>query len=143
VIGLQAPQRFLNLISGGLFFSFFNLRHEKSLLPVAIAQGLAHADFALPVVVVPRVVEEIDTTVERGANDADTFLLVLLHAEVVAAKADHGNLFAGATKRAPGDARRLSLGVMVAKRSHEGGYGGGVQEATAIHEKNPFEHSIT
>src|SRR5580765_437121 len=137
VIGLQPAKRLFDLISGSLLGAAVNLRHEKGFLPVTIAHGLAHADFALPVVVVPGVVEEINSAVERGANDADALLLVLLHAEVVAAKTDHRHLLASASKRAPRDACRLSLGVMVAKRSHESGYDGSVQEATAIHEKTP------
>ena len=76
MIGLQPLERLLNLPGGGLFGPAVDLGHEEDLLAVAVAQGLAHADFAVAVVVVPAVVQKVDAAVDRGADDADALLLV-------------------------------------------------------------------
>ncbi len=103
VIGLQTAQGFFQLLGGGLFRAAIDLCHEESFLPVTVAQRFAHADLTLAVVVVPAVVEERDAAVESGADDADAFLLVGLHAEVVAAQAYHGNLFARVAQDSSGN----------------------------------------
>src|SRR2546426_2365796 len=65
-----------------------DLGHEKHFVAIAVAQRLSHADLARPTVVVPAVVEEVDSVVDGRADDADGFLLVRLPAEMVAAHAD-------------------------------------------------------
>ena len=75
-VGLQAAQRLVDLAGGAFAGAGVELGHQESFLAVSVAQGLAHADFAGAVVVVPAVVEEVDAFVERGANDANAFLLV-------------------------------------------------------------------
>src|SRR4029077_14619977 len=46
-IGLKAAQRFSDLVRGSCFAASIDLGHEKSFLSVAVAQRVAHADFAL------------------------------------------------------------------------------------------------
>src|SRR6267378_2469290 len=96
----EAAKRFVELHGGGFFGLAVDFGHEESLLAVAVAQRLAHADFAGPVVVVPAVVEEVDAAVERGADDADRFLFVGLNPEMPAAQANHGDAFAAAAEPA-------------------------------------------
>jgi hypothetical protein len=71
VIRLQPQEAFINLSSRGLFGAAINLGHEEGLLTVAVAQSLAHADFAGAVVIVPAVVHEGDPAVDGAANDPD------------------------------------------------------------------------
>ena len=69
VVGLEPLQRLVDLLrrpSSRSRPSIFVIR--KALLPVAVAQRLAHADLALAVVVVPAVVEEVDAAVERACG---------------------------------------------------------------------------
>src|SRR4029077_1205822 len=70
-------------------------------LPIAVAQRLAHAHFAFAAVVVPAVVQKIDSVVQRRSNDADAFLLVFLIPYVIPAQPHHRNLFARASQRPP------------------------------------------
>jgi len=50
--------------------------------------------------VVPAVVEKIDPIVNRGADDANAFLLVGLLAKVISAQTDRRDSFSGAAQRA-------------------------------------------
>ena len=88
-VGLQAREGLVELLGGGLLGAAVDLGHQEDLLAVAVLEGLAHADFAAAVVVVPAVVHEGDAGVDGGADDLDALLLVLLPADVVAAQADH------------------------------------------------------
>src|SRR6266852_8811057 len=102
-IGLEAPQRLVNLAGCAFAGAGVKLGHQESLLAVSVAQGLAHADFAGAAVIVPAVIEEIDAFIERGANDANAFLLVALTAEMVSTQADAGHVLAGVAQRAVGN----------------------------------------
>src|SRR6266850_1329482 len=104
VVGLEAAERLVELHGGGFFRLAVDFGHEEGLLAVAVAQRLAHADFAGPVVVVPAVVEEVDAAVERGADDADGFLFVGLNTKMPASQANHGDAFAAAAEPAIGNA---------------------------------------
>ncbi len=88
---------------GGFAGAAVDLGHEEGLLAISVAQRLAHADFAGAAVVVPAVVEEIDAFIERGANDANAFLLVALAADVISAQADAGDVLAGIAQGAIGN----------------------------------------
>ena len=121
------------MLCGGFLRLPVDLGHEERLLTVAVAQCLAHADFAPAVVVVPAVVEEGDAAVEGGADDADALLLIGLHAEVVAAEADHGDFLAGAAERARGNGGFGGVREVLAERGHECGGCGGLEEASTIH----------
>ena len=126
-------QRLLDLLGGGLFRAAIDLGHQKGFLAIPVAQSLAHAHFALAVVVVPAVVEEVDAVVERGADDADALLLVLLHADVISAEADHGNFLARAAQRAGGDRAGLGVSTILIERGGQSGNPGSLQKTTAVH----------
>jgi hypothetical protein len=99
-VGLQPPEGLVELLGGGLPGPAVDLGHQEDLLAVAVAQGLAHADFAAAVVIVPAVVHEGDAGVDGGADDLDAVLLVLLPADMVAAQADDRHLLPGPAQRA-------------------------------------------
>src|SRR5260370_33484502 len=81
-----------------------DLGHEKSSLPITAAQRVAHADFALAAVVVPAVIEKIDSVVDCGADDASTLRLwELRFAKMKSPKPHHGNLFSRAAERPAGN----------------------------------------
>ena len=103
MVGLEAPQRLFQLLPGRRLGVAVNLGHQEGFLPVALAEGFAHADFALAAVIVPAVVEEVDAVIERAPDDTDAFLLVGLHPEVISAKTDHGHLLARAAEGAHGN----------------------------------------
>jgi hypothetical protein len=72
---LEPAQRFFNLLRCGLLIAAIDFRHQERALPIAIAQRLAHAKLALPAVVVPAVVEKVDSLVDRSAHDANALRL--------------------------------------------------------------------
>src|SRR5215468_9901303 len=89
------------------------------------------------VVVVPGVVEKIDASVDSRANNANTLLLVFLHAEVVAAESDHRYLLACAAERSPGYAPGLGPSGRIVERSCKSSDGCGLQETSAVHKETP------
>src|SRR2546430_11300675 len=97
-VGLEPAQRLIDLLRRRLPVATVDLGHEKHLVAIAVAQRLSHADLARPTVVVPAVVEEVDSVVDGRADDADGFLLVSLPAEMVAAHADQRHHLSGASK---------------------------------------------
>src|SRR6266850_4477652 len=133
VVGLEAAERFVELHGGGFFRLAVDFGHEESLLAVAVAQRLAHADFAGPVIVVPAVVEEVDAAIECGADNTDGFLFVGLNTEMPAAQANHGDAFATAAEPAIGNAVFRARGPEFSARdtSQDGGGQHGAQELAA------------
>src|SRR5947199_1149566 len=108
-VRLEPPERLLDLPGGRRPRLPVNLGHQESSLPVAVPEGLPHADLALPLIVVPGVVEEIDARVDRGADDADALRLREVRlAKVEPAEADRGDSLACAAEAAHRD-RGLSL----------------------------------
>ncbi len=100
-IGLQPLERGVELTHGFGVRSPVNLRHQKDLPPVAIAERLPHANLARAVVVVPAVVHEVDATVDRRANDPETQRLVdVFQGQVPATKADRGHVCSCPAQRA-------------------------------------------
>ena len=93
-VGLEAAERLLELLVVGVFGAAVHFGHEEDLAAVAVAEGLAHADFAEAVVVVPAVVEEGDAAVDGFADEGDALVGVGLFADVVAAEADGGDALA-------------------------------------------------
>src|SRR5207248_9962128 len=106
-VGLQTPQRLVDL-SGRLFpRSAVDLRHYERTAPVAVAKRLAHTPLARAVVVVPAVVQERDAAVDGGANDSNReFFGDVLQTEMPAADADARNHLTRAAQRAQRDVRR-------------------------------------
>jgi len=99
-VGLKPAQGFFKLLVVFLGGATIHFGHEEDFLAVAVAQGLAHADFGDAVVIVPTVVEEGDAAVDAGVNEVDAFAGVGLFAEVVAAHADGGDTLAGCAELA-------------------------------------------
>src|SRR5581483_7562940 len=90
VIGLQPAQRFLQLLRRRSLSPSIDFGHQKRLLPVAITQSLPHPYFALAIVIVPAVVEKIHPVIERGAYDANLFLLIhRRRSDVISAHTNH------------------------------------------------------
>src|SRR5215469_16255844 len=138
VVRLKTPQRFLDLRGGTRFCPAINFRHQKGFVTITILEGLTHANFALAAVIVPAVIQEIESFVEGLANDRDAFVGITLRTQVVAADADERNLFARAAKFAVGNAV-LGFGLGVGRRKGclkcSGEYSGGspFQEGTTAH----------
>ena len=68
-VGLQAPQRFVELPGRFRARSAVDLGHEKHARAVAVAEHRAHPALALAFVVVPRVVEEGDPAIDGRSDD--------------------------------------------------------------------------
>ncbi|MFZ1119017.1 MAG: hypothetical protein WAN81_02180, partial [Candidatus Binataceae bacterium] len=95
-IGLQPPQRVVDLFCGRGFVAAIDFRHQKCLVAIAIAQRLSNPNLALAVVVVPTVVEEIGPTIQRSPHDPDAFgFLHQRAAEVMASDTHDGDTLAG------------------------------------------------
>jgi hypothetical protein len=78
--------------------------HQESPLAIAVAQRLAHANLALAAVVVPAVVEKVDSPVDRRAHDANTLGLFEVGPDkVVSAQPDHGDHFPCVAEPAAGN----------------------------------------
>src|ERR1700730_16314465 len=99
-IGLQPSQRFVELGRCSGFGSTVDLGHQKGPLAIAVAQGFAHSNSALSAVVVPAVVEKIDSFIDSGSNNPDALCWVALLAQVITAEPDDRNVFSGAAQRA-------------------------------------------
>src|SRR5207244_13494296 len=123
--GLQPPQRLVDLPRRALLVAAVDLGHEKRLVAIAVAQRLSHADLARPTVVVPAVVEEVDTVVDGGADDTDGFLLVRLPPEMVAAHTDQRHHFSSAPQAPVGNP------VADVARDHRV-YGAGVSSSAGV-----------
>src|SRR5258708_26156240 len=87
-IRLQPLQRFVDLPGGGLPGPAVNLRHEEDSLAVAVAQRLAHADFADAAIIIPAVVHEGQPPIDGAADNRNTLRFVSLFADVIPTQAD-------------------------------------------------------
>ena len=100
-VGLQAPQRFVELSRRFLSGPAVDLRHQEDLVAVAVAECLPRSDLAGAAVVVPGVVHEVDPAVDRGPNDTETQLRAYgWETEVPASEPDSRYSFSGASKNA-------------------------------------------
>src|SRR5207249_9835026 len=76
MIGLQALERFVDLLGSSLLRAAVDLGHEENFVPVTVAQGLAHADLAAAVMVVPGIIHKGDALIDRTPDDANSLPLV-------------------------------------------------------------------
>jgi len=76
VIRIEPLQGFIQLPYCSLFRTPVNFRHQEHPLAIAITQCLAHANLADTIVVVPRIVHEVDAAINRRANNASAQLLI-------------------------------------------------------------------
>jgi len=65
MIGLQPLERFIHLAGGGRLGAPVHLAHQEHLLPVAVAQGVAHTNFADAAIVVPAIIHKGDAAVDE------------------------------------------------------------------------------
>src|SRR5258708_10375757 len=107
-VGLKAAQGLVDLTRGGGLIAPIDFGHEKSFLAITVTKRVAHADFALATVIVPAVIEKMDSVIDCGTDDANTLrLLEFRFAKMKSAEPHHGNLFSRAAERPAGD---FSLG---------------------------------
>src|ERR1700686_5220774 len=99
-IGLQPSQRFVELDGCSGFGSTVDLGHQKGPLAITVTKGFSHSNFALSAVVVPAVIEKIDSFIDSGSNNPDALCWIALLAQVITAEPDHRNVFPGAAQRA-------------------------------------------
>src|SRR6201999_2969459 len=91
-VSAQTAHRLLELAVELLLGAAVHLGHQEDLVAIAVAQGLAHADLAGALVVVPAVVHEGDAAIDGLADEGDAGRGVeRLLADVVAAQADGGD----------------------------------------------------
>src|SRR6266851_3023517 len=95
-VGLKAAQGFVDLACSGRFCVSVDLGHQKRFLAITVAQSVAHADFTLATVVVPAVVEKIDSFIKTSADDADAFLRIRLIAKMIATESNGRHFLSGA-----------------------------------------------
>src|SRR5437588_12752062 len=133
VISLQATQRFFELLRCSLLCAPIDFGHQKGFLAISIAERLAHADFALAVVVIPAVVEKSDAGVESSSDDANAFLLVRLHAEMITTQSHNGDPYAGASQGSNGNVLGAGVCEFLVQSGHESSSGGGCEELSPIH----------
>src|ERR1700704_72314 len=98
-IRLQPAQRFVDLGCGSGLVAAIDLGHQEGFLAITIAQCFAHANFTLSAVVVPAVVEEIDSFIDSRTHDANALVGIALLAQVITAEPDQRNAFARAAER--------------------------------------------
>src|SRR5258708_39377822 len=107
-VGLKSAQGLVDLTRGGGLIAPIDFGHEKSFLAITVTKRVAHADFALATVIVPAVIEKMDSVIDCGTDDANTLrLLEFRFAKMKSAEPHHGNLFSCAAERPAGD---FSLG---------------------------------
>ena len=124
-IGLQALQRFLDLFGCQRTGPPVDFRHQKHFVAVSVAQCLAHSIFAVAVVIIPAVVHEVDAAIDGPANDADSLLLILGHADMKSSQANGGDLLARAAQHTVDHLSRLRfrsqrLRAQGNSRAHDG-----------------------
>src|SRR5271166_6313851 len=87
-IGLQPPKRFIELGGRGSLGTTINLGHQKRLPAIAVAQGFAHSNFALSPVVVPAVIEKIDSLVDPRPNNPNALFRIALSSQVISTESN-------------------------------------------------------
>src|SRR5438876_99274 len=118
MIGLEPAERFFDLAGGGFLIATVDFRHQERSLAIAVAERLAHADLALPTVVVPAVIEKVQSVVNCGAHDAYAFGLRQFRPdEMKSAQAYHRNHLPCMTKPPAGNFSRDVRRVRVRRKA--------------------------
>src|SRR6266403_3134511 len=132
-VGLKAAQGLVDLACSGGLIASIDLGHEKSFLAITSAQRVAHADFTLAAVIVPAVIEKMDSVIDCGTDDPNTLrLLEFRFAKMKSAEPHHGNLFSRAAERPAGDFSLGSWRRRVRREARkDGGPSGSFQELPA------------
>jgi hypothetical protein len=92
---LQATKRFVNLRGRHGAGAPVIFGHQEHALAVAVLERLTHTDFAGAVMIIARVIEERDASIDSAPHNADAPALLLRHAHVIAAQTESGNTLAG------------------------------------------------
>src|ERR1700722_8205831 len=110
MVGSQPLQGLLQLLHGDLLISAVsaNLAHQENFIAPSL-QTKSHPFFTSVVVVLPCVVEKSDSRVDRLLNQAHGQLTRSHCPEMISAKTDDGDSFAGFSKR---PARNLFRGAV-------------------------------
>ena len=148
MVGLQPLERLIDLASGGLAGSAVDLGHQENPLSITVLEGIAEADLALAVVIVPAIVHERYALVDRAASNAGRLGGIRNRTEVEPTQADERDVFTRSAERtvdhvALADHVRAPGTRCVGSRSQRGkqvaGCGGGAgshghfQEIAALH----------
>src|SRR5438034_9177294 len=88
--------------------------------------------------VVPAVIEEVDATVERGADHADSVLRIGRVSYVITTHTDNGDLLTGAAQSAVRNGTLGGISQLVRKRTDHAGDSNFFKEITAIHNFVPL-----
>ena len=99
-VGSEPLERLLELCGGGHLRPTIELRHQEGFASIPIAERGPHSLFALATMIVPAIVEEVDSPVDRGAHDPNRLVVGLRDAEMGAAEADERHRDAGLSERA-------------------------------------------
>src|SRR5437016_9544225 len=98
-IDTEAPERFVELPRGLFLRPAINLRHEECFLAIAVADCLSHAYLAGAFVVIPAVIQKVDTPIYCRAHDSNRELLInVLQTKMPATHTDCRNFLAGASE---------------------------------------------
>jgi len=101
---LEAAERFVELHGGGFFRLAVDFGHKESLLAVAVAQRLAHPDFAGPVMVVQQLSRKLMPPSSAVRMMRTGFLFVgLKYRDAKPTQAHYGDAFATAAEPAIGN----------------------------------------
>ncbi len=85
MVGLQPPQRLFQLPHGNVFAAPMSadLGHHHSVLPLAF-ERCAHNFFTVPIVIIPGIVEEVDSRIHRNRDNLVGVFLIFRRAQVIA-----------------------------------------------------------
>src|SRR6266571_257016 len=98
-IDTEALKRFVELPRGLFLRPAIDLRHEECFLAIAVADCLSHAYLAGAFVVIPAVIQKVDTPIYCRAHDSNRELLInVLQTKMPASQTDCGNFLAGASE---------------------------------------------
>ena len=83
---LEAFQGLLDLSRRSRFGPAVKFRHQEDLLAITVTKRFSHAALAFAVVIIPTVVHERNTAVDRAADNPDSFLGILWPSNVMTAQ---------------------------------------------------------
>src|SRR5258706_8155388 len=98
MLGLSPFQRFVGLSGSFLFAAPINFCHQKDFFPITVPQSLSHSDFTLSVTVVPAIVHECDSPVDRAPEQMNTIVFIGLFPNVIASQSNQGNPLPGSAQ---------------------------------------------
>jgi hypothetical protein len=77
-IDLEPLERFFDLARGFFLCASVDFRHQENFFSVTVAERFAHAFLAFAIVIIPGVIHEIDSTIDRSADNAGGKVLFYL-----------------------------------------------------------------